>query len=58
MVPEIYGTTDRIFCHFGSLFALYPPPPDNLKNQNFEKLKKKQNKKKQRYYQFRHMHHK
>ena len=29
---------DRIFCHFGLLFAFLPPK--NLKNQNFEKMKK------------------
>ena len=35
--------TDRIFCQFGLFFALYPPPsppPNNLGNQNFEKMKK------------------
>ena len=25
MVPEIWGVTDRIFCHFGPFFALLPP---------------------------------
>ena len=41
MVPEIWSVTDRIFCHFGLSFAFLPlPPPNNLKNQNFEKLKK------------------
>ena len=24
MVPEIWSTTDRIFCHFGQFFALLP----------------------------------
>ena len=38
MVPEILSVTDRIFCHFGPFFALYPP--NNPKNQNFEKMKK------------------
>ena len=38
MVPEIWSATDRIFCHFGPFFALLPP--NNLKNQNFEKLTK------------------
>ena len=38
MVPEIWSTTDRIFSHFGLFFALLPP--DNVENQNFEKLKK------------------
>ena len=37
--PEISSVTDRIFCHFGSFFALLSPK--NLKNQNFEKMKKK-----------------
>ena len=30
----------RIFFHFGSFFALPPTPPNNPKNQNFEKIKK------------------
>ena len=38
MVPEILSTTDKIFCHFGLFFALLPP--NNPKNQNFEKMKK------------------
>ena len=29
---------DRILCHFGRFFALYPT--NNLKNKNFEKMKK------------------
>ena len=33
-----WSVTDRIFCHFGPFFALLPP--NNLKNQNFEKMKK------------------
>ena len=44
MVTEIWSATDRIFCHFGPFFALYSPPPthpNNPKNQNFEKMKKK-----------------
>ena len=24
MVPEIWSATDRIFCHFGPLYALLP----------------------------------
>ena len=40
-VPDIWSTTDRIFSHFGALFALPTPPSDNLVNQNFEKMKKK-----------------
>ena len=31
---------EQNFCHFGPVFAYIPPPPKNLKNQNFEKLKK------------------
>ena len=38
MVPEISSTTNKIFCHFGPFFAFYPP--NNPKNQSFEKLKK------------------
>ena len=39
MVPEIWSATDRIFCYFGLFFPFYSP--NNPKNQNFEKLKKK-----------------
>ena len=40
MVPEVWSWMNRIFSHFGLLFALLPPPtPNNLKNQNLEKLK-------------------
>ena len=38
MIPEIWSTTDIIFCHFGPFFAYYPT--NNPKNQNFEKMKK------------------
>ena len=38
MVPEIWSTTDRIFCHSGLFFALLPPY--GPENQNFEKMKK------------------
>ena len=31
-------TIDRIFCHFGLLFAILPP--NKPENQNFEKMKK------------------
>ena len=39
----IYSFSDmecngQIFCHFGPFFALLPP--NNPKNQNFEKMKK------------------
>ena len=40
MVPEMWSTTDKIFCHFGPFFALFLPRPSNSENQNFEKLKK------------------
>ena len=30
---------DNIFCHFGLFFALFYSP-NNLKNENFEKMKK------------------
>ena len=39
MVPEIWHAMDRIFCHFGLVFAL-SSSPNNPKNQNFEKMKK------------------
>ena len=40
MVPEIWSAKDRI-SHFGPFFTLFTPPPsNNPKNQNFEKLKK------------------
>ena len=38
ILPEIWSVTDRISCHFGSFFPFCPT--NNLKNQNFEKLKK------------------
>ena len=41
-VPEIRSDTDYIFCHFGPFFALLPSSfPNDPKNQNFEKKKKK-----------------
>ena len=43
MVPEIWSVMDRIFCHFGPFFALLPP--NNLKNQSFEKMEGKKKKK-------------
>ena len=39
MVPAIWSATDRTFCHYGPLFALFPPM--DPQNQNFEKMKKK-----------------
>ena len=38
VVPELWSAMDRIFCHFGPFFTLLPP--NNLKNQNFAKMKK------------------
>ena len=38
IVPEIWSGMGRTFCHFGLFFALLPP--NNPKNQNFEKMKK------------------
>ena len=38
MVSEILSMTDRIFVIFDHLLPFYPP--NNLRNQNFEKLKK------------------
>ena len=35
-VPEI----DIHFCHFGPFSVLYPSPSNNVKNQNFENMKK------------------
>ena len=40
MVPEIWSVMDTIFCHFRPFFAFLPPFPNNLKNQNFEEMKK------------------
>ena len=39
MVFQIWSATDKSFCHFGPFFALLLPP-NNLENQNFEKVKK------------------
>ena len=39
MIPEIWSTTDRIFCHFGPFFCTFYLT-NSPKNQNFEKLKK------------------
>ena len=38
MVHEIWSAMDKVFCNFGPFFALFPP--NNLKNQNFEKNEK------------------
>ena len=37
MIPEIWSTRGRIFCHFGLFFALLPS--NNPANHNFEKMK-------------------
>ena len=37
MVPEIKGTMDKIFCHFGPFLPF--EPPNNPKNQYFENIK-------------------
>ena len=39
IISEIWSVTNKIFRHFGLFFAFLPP--NNQKNQNFEKLKKK-----------------
>ena len=39
MVTKIWSAMDRIFCHSRPFFAFVPP--NNSKNQNFEKIKKK-----------------
>ena len=39
MFPEILNLMDRIFCHLGPFFALLPP--NNPKNQNLKKMKKR-----------------
>ena len=39
MVLKIWSIADRIFSHLGPFYALLPP--NNLENQNFEKMKKK-----------------
>ena len=38
MVPEIQSETGKKFFHFGQFLPFYPP--NNPKNQNFEKMKK------------------
>ena len=52
MVPQIWSAMDKIFCHFGLFFALLPP--NNPKNQNFEKNEKIS----QEFYHFIHVYHK
>ena len=39
MVPEIWSTTDRIFCHFGPFFLPFYHT-NNPENQSLEKMKK------------------
>ena len=59
MIPEIWSTTERIYSHFGPFFALlHPLSPlitQNPENQNFEKMKKKNNWK---YHHFTQVYHK
>ena len=38
MAHGISSVADRIFCHYGLFFALFPPM--DPENQNFEKMKK------------------
>ena len=40
MVPDIWSMTDMIFCHSGSVFLPFCPT-NNLKNQDFVKMKNK-----------------
>ena len=39
MVLEIPSATDKLFVILGHFLPFYPPPPNNLENQNFENLK-------------------
>ena len=52
MVLKIWSIADRIFSHFGPFYALLPP--NNLENQNFEKMKKNN----WRYHHFTKVYHK
>ena len=52
MVPEILSATEKNFCHLGQFFVVLPP--NNPKNQNFEKMKKLP----RDIYHFTHVHHK
>ena len=58
IAPEIWSVTGRIFCHYGPVFALLPPPlsphPMDPEIQNFEKKKKAS----WRYYHFTNVYHK
>ena len=38
MVPEIWSAADRIVCHVGLFLSTYPP--NNVENQDFEKMNK------------------
>ena len=56
-VPEIRSETDRMFCPFGPFFALLTP--NNPKNQNFHKMKKRlEILSFERYYHFMRVYHK
>ena len=52
IVPEVSNTTDRILCHFGMSFALYP----SYEPRKLNRWKNKNNA--WRYYHFTHVHHK
>ena len=41
MVPEIWSAMERIFCQFGPFLCPFTPSPNNLKNQNVGKMKKR-----------------
>ena len=40
MVSEIQSETDIIFVILDHFWPFYPPPPNDLENQNFEQIKK------------------
>ena len=40
MTPESWSATDRIFLILDYFLPFYLPPPNNLQNENFEKMKK------------------
>ena len=52
MVPYIWSTTDRMFCHFGPIFALWAP------SQPAKSKFYKNEKNSMRYYHFTHVHQK
>ena len=58
MVPDIWSITTEFFVNLDHFLPFYSPPPspNNQKNQNFEKMKKK--KKPCEYYHFTYVYHK